>query len=26
MDTPILNRKVAKQRIWSNSGFAPKGK
>jgi hypothetical protein len=25
MDTPIPKRKVAKQRIWSSSGCAPKG-
>lgn len=26
MDTPILNRKTAKQRIWNSSGCAQKGK
>lgn len=25
MDTPILNRKTAKQRIWNSSGCAQKG-
>lgn len=25
MDTPIPKRKAAKQRIWSSSGYAPKG-